>query len=275
MAQLFLSRINFSSTVKLTCCIKYNKLIQQPTSLRYLASKTSWDRRKESFRRAKERLKNAKDKQIDLIRENIFTLPNFLSSIRIAMTPVLGYLVLNEEYLVSLFVFTVAGVTDILDGWIARNYPGQRSALGSFLDPMADKLLVATLFICLTKVNLVPWPLTTLILLRDLILVICAVLIRYKSLPHPRRMSSFFDISLATAEIKPSYLSKFNTASQLSLVFLSLSSPLLPNVITNDFLTGLQLLTAATTLISGLDYLSLTGYKRLNSIGKQKRNKKE
>lgn len=281
MSLLALSRLKCLSSIKSTLiqCPRCKFAAYNSLSIRFVAARPSWDRPRESFTRAKERLKNARDKQLGLIRENIFTLPNALSTIRIAMTPALGYLVLSHEYFMSLIIFTIAGVTDVLDGWIARNFAGQRSALGSFLDPMADKLLVATLFLTMAHVNLVPWPLTLLIVSRDLALITAAVFIRYKTLPQPRKLSKFFDISLATAEMKPSYFSKFNTFSQLSLIFLSLSSPLAPQVITSDILTYLQVMTAVTTLISGIDYLSFTGYQKypgkLSSLARQKRGRKD
>lgn len=88
-----------------------------------------------------------------------------------------------------------------LDGWIARNWKGQSTKMGSFLDPMADKVLIATLFISLTWQNLIPLPLTLLIVGRDVALVISAFVIRYMSLPPPVRIL----ISL-------SYYRKFSSA---------------------------------------------------------------
>lgn len=281
MSFLSLGRLNCLSSIRSTFvqCERCKYIAYNSLSIRYLAGKSPWDRPRESFTRAKERLKYAKNKQLGFIRENIFTLPNALSTVRIAMTPALGYLVVTHEYLISLIAFTIAGITDVLDGWIARKYPGQRSALGSFLDPMADKLLVATLFVTLAHVKLVPLPLTVLIVSRDALLIIAALFIRYKTLPEPRKLSKFFDISLATAEMKPSYFSKFNTFSQLSLIFMSLSSPLAPAIITSDILTYLQIITTFTTLISGIDYLSFTGYRKysakLSPFTKHKRGKKD
>lgn len=72
-----------------------------------------------------------------------------------------------------------------LDGWIARTWKGQSTKMGSFLDPMADKVLIATLFISLTWQNLIPLPLTMLIVARDVALVIAGFVIRYMSLPPP------------------------------------------------------------------------------------------
>ena len=90
------------------------------------------------------------------IRENVLTYPNGLSLIRIGLTPVLAFCILNHYYISSLSIFTVAGITDVLDGYIARNFPNQKSVLGSVLDPLADKLLVATVFLSLSQVDLIP-----------------------------------------------------------------------------------------------------------------------
>lgn len=72
-----------------------------------------------------------------------------------------------------------------LDGWIARKWKGQSSKMGSFLDPMADKVLIATLFITLTWQELIPLGLTLLIVARDAALVGAGFVIRYRSLPPP------------------------------------------------------------------------------------------
>lgn len=77
-----------------------------------------------------------------------------------------------------------------LDGWIARTWESQASKMGSFLDPMADKILIATLFLSLTYADLIPIGLTSLIIARDLLLVVAGFVIRYQSLPPP--VSNFF-----------------------------------------------------------------------------------
>lgn len=79
----------------------------------------------------------------------------------------------------------IAGFSDLADGWIARTWTSQASKLGSFLDPVADKLLVGTLFLSLAWVGLVPIPLTCLVVARDVMLVSAASYIRYQSLPPP------------------------------------------------------------------------------------------
>lgn len=85
-----------------------------------------------------------------------------------------------------------AGVSDLADGWIARTWSSQASKLGSFLDPVADKLLVGTLFLSLAWVGLIPVPLTCLVVARDIALVVAASYIRYRSLPAPVCNRSFF-----------------------------------------------------------------------------------
>ncbi|GBO26315.1 putative cardiolipin synthase (CMP-forming), partial [Araneus ventricosus] len=75
--------------------------------------------------------------------------------------------------------------------------------IGSFLDPAADKLLIATLFVTLTINGLIPIPLTSLILFRDACLFGAGFYIRYVSLPPPKTLSRYFDMSLITAKLSP------------------------------------------------------------------------
>lgn len=133
-------------------------------------------------------------------------------------------------------------------------YPSQRSMLGTFLDPFADKLLVATLFATLTIVNFIPLWLTGLIIIRDVLLVVGSLIVRYKSLPGPKTIPRYFDASLATVEIKPTMISKVNTGFQLTLVALTLGAPVF-DYVDHPLLQGLWFLTALTTASSGLNYI--------------------
>ncbi|CAG7828033.1 unnamed protein product [Allacma fusca] len=200
----------------------------------------------------KEHMRQKMDKIIT--KENIYTVPNLLCVLRIASSPVLVYLIMNQQYGSAVGIFAFAGVTDLLDGYIARVVPGQSSALGSFLDPMADKILVATLFLSLTYVNLIPLSLTALIVARDSVLIAAASHIRYKSLEPPVTLSKYFDVSHPSAQLAPTFISKVNTGIQLGLVGATLVSTILPFDI-SVFLTGLCWCTAATTIGSGLSYV--------------------
>ena len=72
-----------------------------------------------------------------------------------------------------------------MDGWIARRVPGQASKLGSFLDPLADKILVMTLYLSLTSASLIPASLTALVVSRDVLLMYAGLYIRYMSVQPP------------------------------------------------------------------------------------------
>ncbi|CAH3043748.1 unnamed protein product [Pocillopora meandrina] len=159
------------------------------------------------------------------MKEDIYTVPNLLSTFRILITPVLGYLIVTEDFVSSLLFFGVAGVTDMLDGFIARNFKNQKSVLGTVLDPFADKILMSVLTISLTVVSLLPVTLTALILSRDALLIGYAFYLRYKSLPSPKTISRYFDFNLPTVELRPNFLGKANTVLQLALVGCSLAAP--------------------------------------------------
>ncbi|XP_076442910.1 cardiolipin synthase (CMP-forming)-like [Babylonia areolata] len=187
-------------------------------------------------------------------KENIKTIPNLLTTLRMASAPLLGYLVVCESFGPALGIFTFAGISDMLDGYIARNFPNQTSALGSALDPLADKLLVTILTVSLTSVGLIPLPLTGLIVFRDVSLIAGGFYIRYKSLPPPITMSRYFDISHATVSLAPTFISKVNTGLQLSLVAFSLAAPVF-GFVDHVLLQVLWWTTGATTFLSGADYL--------------------
>ncbi|XP_041354616.1 cardiolipin synthase (CMP-forming)-like [Gigantopelta aegis] len=187
-------------------------------------------------------------------KENILTVPNLLTFSRIVATPFLGYMVLHEHFHLSLGIFAYAGITDLLDGYIARNFSNQNSALGTALDPLADKLLVIVLTLSLTNVQLIPMSLTALIILRDVGLIASVFYIRYISLPPPKTLSRYFDVTLATAKLYPSMLSKINTALQLSLVALSLAAPVF-HYVDHPLLQALWCATGITTFMSGLTYM--------------------
>ena len=106
---------------------------------------------------------------------------------RIAASPVIAQFIVNNEFKYALALFGYAGLTDLVDGWIARNFKGQMSSLGSFLDPLADKILVTVMFLSLSYVDLIPAALTSLVVSRDVLLVYAGMYIRYMSVQKPVR----------------------------------------------------------------------------------------
>ncbi|XP_028927911.1 cardiolipin synthase (CMP-forming) [Ornithorhynchus anatinus] len=185
--------------------------------------------------------------------ENPWTIPNFLSLARIGLAPVLGYLIIEEDFNVALGVFALAGITDLLDGFIARNWANQKSALGSALDPLADKILISILYVSLTCADLIPVPLTYMIISRDIVLIAAVFYIRYRTLSPPRTLSRYFNPCYATARLKPTFISKVNTAVQLILVAASLAAPVF-NYVDSIYLQILWCITAFTTTASAYSY---------------------
>jgi cardiolipin synthase len=105
-------------------------------------------------------------------------LANWLTIARILLVPVLVICLVYNRALLALSTFIVAGVTDMMDGYIARTR-GSKTRLGAFLDPLADKLLLTASFVTLTYKfpKVLPFWLTAIVLSRDLLLILVAMLI--------------------------------------------------------------------------------------------------
>ncbi|KAK6098289.1 hypothetical protein MT418_002333 [Batrachochytrium dendrobatidis] len=185
--------------------------------------------------------------------ENIYTLPNALTVSRILMTPIIGYLIVQQSFTMACGLLAVAAFTDLLDGFLARQY-NQKTVLGSVLDPAADKILMVTLAVSLCQAGLVPFYLASLIIFRDIALVAATAFYRYISLSPPKTIARYFDVSLPSAEVHPPLISKINTFLQLALMAASISMPII-GLTEHCFLTCLQYATGITTIWSGLHYL--------------------
>ncbi|XP_074598728.1 cardiolipin synthase [Brevipalpus obovatus] len=196
-----------------------------------------------------------------LERENIYTVPNGLCVLRMLSAPLMVYTLATGLHTESLILFTFAGLTDLADGLIARKFKGQRSKLGSILDPLADKIFVSTLFITLAAMDRIPAWLTVIIISRDVILIMASAFLRYKSLSSPRTLSKFFNPQLTTIEMNPSLLSKINTTLQLLYIGSTLLIPL--TSLGDVSLMGyFPVIMVTTTLCSGIHYaLSKNSYR--------------
>ncbi|KFO96940.1 Cardiolipin synthase, partial [Calypte anna] len=185
--------------------------------------------------------------------ENPWTIPNILSMARMGLAPVLGYLIVEENFDVALGVFVLAGVTDLLDGFIARNWANQKSALGSALDPLADKILISVLYVSLSCANLIPVSLTSMIILRDVALIAAVFYVRYKTLSPPRTLSRYFNPCYATAQLKPTFISKVRVVTQYKRAYANFESPVF-NYVDSMYLQTLWCITALTTVTSAYSY---------------------
>ena len=165
-------------------------------------------------------------------------IPNLITGGRFLLVPVIVMLLLSEQYTWTVLVFLIAGLSDGLDGFIAKHYDW-RSQLGAVMDPLADKVLIFGTYLTLSWQGLIPAWLAVLVILRDAI-IICGAMLHYK-LTH-------------TLEMSPILVSKFNTAVQMLLVLavvLAQATGKLP-----AWLVGVLIgLTLVTTLVSGISYL--------------------
>jgi cardiolipin synthase len=165
-------------------------------------------------------------------------IPNAISLMRIALVVPILMMILRDEYGWALGLFFFAGFSDGLDGYLAVRFNWQ-TRLGGLLDPVADKLLVAGLFVTLAWVGLIPVWLATVVILRDVVIFGGAV--AYNFLIEP-------------VQGEPSRISKLNTALELMFLFFVLSHAGFgwPEPIT---LTVLGASILVTVVISGADYV--------------------
>ncbi|KAF4336245.1 CDP-diacylglycerol-glycerol-3-phosphate 3-phosphatidyltransferase [Fusarium beomiforme] len=188
-----------------------------------------------------------------VLHEDIYTLPNILTFTRLVAAPIIGYLVLHDQHAWAVGLFAYAGVTDLLDGWIARRWDS-KTVVGTVIDPMADKTLMTILTICLAAKGALPIWCAGIILGRDVGLAISAIYYRWISLPPPKTFARYWDFSLPSAEVHPTTISKYNTFLQLALVGVTTAAPLLSTDLSSA-LTVMQYVVAATTIWSGASYI--------------------
>jgi cardiolipin synthase len=172
-----------------------------------------------------------------------FTIPNLLSLLRMALVPPFIIALINGHVKRALLVVLLAGISDVLDGFIARFF-NQQSLLGTYLDPLADKLLVTAAYIILAVPGLrhgafqIPSWVTVVVIARDVLLVVVAVGLY---------------LAAGVRQFPPSLLSKITTVFQVAAVVIVLLTGIWPGLDT----TALVLVYAVAflTLGSGLDYV--------------------
>lgn len=175
-------------------------------------------------------------------------IPNLLTLARIGMVPWLVVLLQNQQFALSLIVFVVAGLTDALDGFIAKRFNAQ-TYLGSLLDPLADKGLLVSSYIMLSVLGLIPFWLMVAVVFRDVIIVGGYLL-----------MVLFF----GSVKMRPLIVSKVNTFTQIAYIVLVLLA-LAMNSDFSAFQPILSYTVLATSVISGLAYVYIWSIKATNS----------
>ncbi|MBP0465135.1 CDP-alcohol phosphatidyltransferase family protein [Roseomonas sp. PWR1] len=172
------------------------------------------------------------------VEAGLFTVPNLITLARLCAVPAAVWLMLQHRLDLAFLVFVAAGVSDAVDGWLARVW-NARSALGALLDPVADKALLVSVYVTLAAIGVLPDWLAILVVFRDLLIVGGVIFLWVLGVP---------------ARIRPILVSKANTAAQIALAALALLLKgfglAAPGLLA--FMIGLV---AFTTLASGAAYV--------------------
>ena len=179
------------------------------------------------------------------MRSQLLTAPNQITLLRLIFIPFVIITVLDGNWPWALGLLIAAGLSDALDGLLARTLH-QQTLLGQYLDPIADKLLLSSLFLVLSVVKKIPWKYTVLVFSRDVCIVATAVVLY---------------ATVGFRDFRPSIFGKINTVCQIAAVFFVILAQVvtLPTVL---FLQRSFLYATFTfTLVSGIHYILLTGHR--------------
>jgi len=175
----------------------------------------------------------------------LFTAPNQLTLLRMVFLPFIVIKIVEGKYWWALILFVLAGLSDGLDGLLARRLK-QQTTLGQYLDPIADKLLLSTMFLVLAVLHKIPWKYTVLVFSRDLSILSASVVLY--------AIAGLRDFS-------PSIFGKANTFAQILAIFFALLFEV-------DHLRWIWVArmtflhaTAAFTIVSGVHYVFLVGHR--------------
>lgn len=175
-------------------------------------------------------------------------LPNMISLARLLSVPLIVSLILSDQLMAAFLVFTLAGLSDALDGFLARIFKS-RTVLGAYLDPLADKTLLVGVYAALGHTGLIELWVVILVVFRDVV-IIGGILLLF--------------LFKSPIEMKPLMISKINTVVQLGYALFILSQ--------GDVLLGIPhfsqyfgYVVALTTVLSGVSYVSL-GFKYFNKM---------
>jgi cardiolipin synthase (CMP-forming) len=183
------------------------------------------------------------------LKNQFWTAPNQLTLLRLIFIPFVITNVLDDNWNWALALLVLAGLSDALDGWLARVL-NQRTLLGQYLDPIADKLLLSSLFLVLAIAHKIPWKYTVLVLSRDVCILATA-------------MALYATVSFR--DFRPSIFGKINTVCQIGAVFFVV----LAQVLVTASVVALERMflyaTFVFTLLSGIHYILLTGHRLRSS----------
>ncbi len=173
-----------------------------------------------------------------MIRQ-LLTAPNQLTLLRLLFIPFIVISILDKEWGWALGLFVIAGLTDNLDGLLARLLK-QKTVLGQYLDPIADKLLLSTLFLVLSFAGKIPWKFTVLVFSRDMGIVVTSAIVY---------------ATTTLRDFKPSIFGKANTVAQIVTLFFVMLREVYPAAWVAYTRDAFLWITMALTVISGVHYI--------------------
>jgi cardiolipin synthase len=170
----------------------------------------------------------------------LFNLPNMITFARLCAVPAACWLIIENRLGTAFVLFVAAGLSDAVDGWLARRYGG--NAVGAVLDPVADKALLVTMYVTLAAVGVLPDWLAILVVFRDLVIVGGVIIL---------------GVLGQRVTIKPLYISKLNTVLQIVLVAVVLLEHAF-SLTVDGFTRAMIWAVAVSTLASGAAYVWVT-----------------
>jgi len=176
-------------------------------------------------------------------------IPNLLTLSRIILVPVIVILLMDGSFCIALVLLIVSGVTDVLDGFLARILH-QQTVLGAYLDPIADKALMISCFVTLSVKKFIPGWVSVIVISRDCIILLGVSVLTMLSIPF---------------KVRPVLLSKLTTLIQIATILAVLMGRCWSMNLQRGStgLNALFLLTAVLTVVSGFYYMAL-GVKYIN-----------
>jgi len=179
------------------------------------------------------------------VKNQFWTAPNQITLLRLIFIPFVIIAVFDGDWPWALGLLIAAAASDALDGLLARTLH-QQTLLGQYLDPLADKLLLSSLFLVLSFVKKIPWKYTILVFSRDLCIVATAVVLY---------------ATVGFRDFRPSIFGKLNTACQIATIFFVVLSQVMQTTWLAMLVKLLLYATFTFTTVSGVHYVLITGHR--------------
>lgn len=179
------------------------------------------------------------------ILSQALSVPNQLTLLRMLLLPFILISMIYGQHEASLWLFFVAAVTDAIDGIVARRF-NQRTRLGQYLDPIADKLLLSSCFVAQAVIGTIPWWVTIFVLLRDVMIIATALVVV---------------LTTTVRSFPPSSIGKANTAVQIVTLLTVLVNNVWPALCPPAVVEVLIWVTAVATVLSSAHYALATSHR--------------